>query len=64
MGCGEFCVEFLEFDDDTQSENPFDFLLCLKANEFPRFGCCDYLFFFCVRVDKQSLIKEFVEIFD
>ena len=56
MGCGEFCVEFLEFDDDTKSENPFGFLSCLKANEFLRFGCCNYLLFSaCVRVDKQGL---------
>ena len=56
MGCGEFCVEFLEFDDDTQPENLFGFLSRLKGNEFLRFDCCDYLLFFgLVRVDKQGI---------
>ncbi len=37
-------------------KNPFGFLLCLKANEFPRFGYCDYvLFFVCMRVDKLGI---------
>ena len=53
MGYGQFYVEFLEFDDDTILENPFGFLSYLKANEFLRFGCCDYLLFSAyVRVDK------------